>query len=494
MACSSAQAKPKFNASEVTGPCQQLIICDLDGDGLKDLVLMDDTNLSIFYQDPKRGFTREPQQTYCLEPRPCLVWAARLGGPAESLLVMTSDGVTELCFTNRTGPPTIRQIIRQATIVPEAMDAAEGTNALYLPLSVETGLRRAAVAVRGDLDRAAATQAGGDWPLLLVPAADGLQVWQHRDEWRQAQVISHAIEARLQPAVTDSGYNRSLGFDLSVGDVNGDGRDDLMVRRNNGWTNTYSLYLQQTNGRFALEPALTYADKVEPFSWLCWADLNRDGKVDLIKSVWLNESSFLPGVPSGKVLVSTYIADEHGRIPAEPQQVFRKNDWTPAVPVVDMDGDGFPDLVLGYSHIEDKEGVRKMITSKKLDYNLRFYFYRPGLGFPKEADCQRDVVIHLDRVEMQEDLPQYFGRYVKVGGDFNGDGRTDLLVRDHSDDISVYFFVSREKGFSPEPDLRFSCPEPIDEWQVADLNNDGVSALIVKLAKQKGYRIFISQK
>ena len=46
MACSSAQAKPKFNASEVAGPCQQLMICDLDGDGLKDLVLMDDTNLS----------------------------------------------------------------------------------------------------------------------------------------------------------------------------------------------------------------------------------------------------------------------------------------------------------------------------------------------------------------------------------------------------------------------------------------------------------------
>ena len=494
MACSSAQAKPKFNASEVTGPCQQLIICDLDGDGLKDLVLMDDTNLSIFYQDPKRGFTREPQQTYRLEPRPCLVWAARLGGPAESLLVMTSDGVTELCFTNRTGPPTIRQIIRQATIVPEAMDAAEGTNAIYFPLSVETGLRRAAAAAGGDLDRATATQAGGGWPLLLVPAADGLQVWQHRDEWRQAQVISHAIDASLQLSVTNPGYTRSLGFDLSVGDVNGDGREDLMVRRSNGWTNTYNLYLQQTNGLFALEPALTYADKVEPFSWLCWADLNRDGKVDLIKSVWLNEPSFIPAVPSGKVLVSTYIADEYGRIPAEPQQVFRKNDWTPAVPVVDVDSDGFMDLVLGYSHIEDREGFSKMITAKKLDYSLRFYFYRPGAGFPKEADCQRDVVIHLDRAEMQEELAQYFGRYVKLGGDFNGDGKTDLLVRDHSDDISVYFFVSREKGFSLEPDLRFSCPEPIDEWQVADLNNDGVSDLIVKLAKQKGYRIFISQK
>jgi hypothetical protein len=476
MACPSAQTKPKFTISEIAGPFQQLMICDLDGDGLKDLVLLDNTNLSIFYQDSKQGFARKPQQTYRLEPRPCVVWAAKLGGPAESLLAMTSDGVNELCFTNRAGPPAIRQIIRQATIVPAATGAAERTNAIYLPLSAETGR---------------------DWPLLLVPAADGLQVWQHRDEWRQAQVISNSIEASLQLSVNNPGYTRSLGFDFSVGDVNGDGRDDLMVRRSNGWTNTYSLYLQQTNGLFALDPALIYEGKSEPFSWLCWADLNRDGKVDLIKGIWLNEPSFIPAVPSGKVLVSTYMADEHGRIPAEPQQVFRKNDWIPAVPVVDVDGDGFPDLVLGYSHIEDKEGIRKMITSQKLDYNLRFYLYRPGIGFPNEADCQHDVVIHLDRdrAELPEGgLQQLFVCYVKIGGDFNGDGKTDLLVRDHVDGISVYSFVSREKGFSPEPDLRFNCPEPFDEWQVADLNHDGVSDLIVKLAKQKGYRIFISQK
>jgi hypothetical protein len=473
MAGPIAPARPNFNASEVAGPCQQLMICDLDGDGLQDLVLMDDTNLSIFYQDSQQGFPREPQQSYQLDSRPCLVWTAKLGKPAGSLLVMTSDGVTELCFTNRTVPPARRQIIHQATIVPAAMDAAEGTNAIYLPLSAETG---------------------GGWPLLLVPAADGLQVWQHGDEWRPVQVIGHAVVAGLQLSVTNPGYTALLGFDLSVGDVNGDGRDDLMIRHSNGWTNTYHLYLQQTNGRFALEPTLTYADKVEPFSWLCWADLNRDGKVDLIKGVWLNEPSFIPAVPSGKVRVNTYIADGHGRIPAEPQQVFRKNDWTPVVPMVDVDGDGFPDLVLGFSHIEDKEDFRKMITSQKLAYHLQFYFHRSGLGFPSEADCQRDVVIHLDRAEMQEDLPQYFGRYVKLGGDFTGDGKMDLQVRDHSDAISVYAFVSREKGFSPEPDLRFSCPEPVEDWLVTDLNHDGVSDLIVKLAKQKGYRIFISRK
>jgi FG-GAP-like repeat len=282
-----------------------------------------------------------------------------------------------------------------------------------------------------------------------------------------------------------------------VGDVNGDGRDDVIVRRSQlGRTNLYSLYLQQTNGRLALDPALTYADKAEPFAWLCWADLNRDGKVDLIKSRWLNAPSFVPGIPSGKALVSIYIADAHGKIPSEPRQVFRKNDWLPMLPVVDVDGDGYPDLVLGYFQMDSREGLRKQITARQIDYSLRFFFYRPGAGFPKEADCQRDVAIHLDRAEVPLDwgLPQNFYRYVKLEGDFWGNGKTALLVRDHSDHISVYSFVSRVKGFSAEPDLKFSCPEPIDEWQVTDLNHDGVGDVIVKLANQSGFRVFISQK
>jgi hypothetical protein len=517
----SAQAKPKFQVSEVAGPCQQLMIADLDGDGLKDLVLMDDTNLSIYYQDPRQSFTRESQQSHRLDPRPCVVWTANLGGPAGSVLVMTSDGVTELSFTNRTGPPASRQIIRQSTIVP---DAAKGTNALCLSLSLETGLRRAEVtpltnqppSAQARLDvpqgQASATQAGRDPPLLLVPAADGLQVWstlrpdsvgaaedgQPRDRWRQLQVLGHAIQNRLRPSAANPGQTTSLELDLSLGDVNGDGRDDLIVRgSNDGWTNNYSLYLQSRKpSGFALEPALTYPDKYQSHSWLCWADLNRDGRVDLIKSVWLHEPSFAPGISSGKVLVSTYVADEHGRIPTEPRQVFRKNDWSPALPVVDVDGDGLLDLVLGYSKLDNREGLRKEITAKQLDYTLRFHFYRPGEGFPKEADCQRDVIIHLDQATLLlgSSPHQYFERCVNLNGDFNGDGRKDLLVRDHGDDISVYFFDSRSKKFSPEPDLRFRCPELIEEWQVEDLNNDGVSDLIVKLAKQNGYRIFISQK
>lgn len=478
-----AHAKLSFVASEITRAGQQMLVGDLDGDGLADLVLVNDTRLSIFYQDPKAGFPAGPQQTFQLEPRSSLIWVAKLGSPVASVLAMTGDGITELDFTNRTGPPVCRQLIRQSTILSETVKA---TNAVAgLSFLAETG---------------------GGPPLLLVPAADGLQVWSAlRDagagnaagEWRKIQTIDSVIRVRQQVSALATACISSLDLDLSLGDINGDGRDDLMVRwPEPGGTNIYRLYRQQTNGQFEAEPALTYADRADAFSWLDWIDLNRDGHVDLVKGIWLNEVSFIPGVPSGKAWVGTYIADSRGRIPDRPQQVLRKDDWSPVLPVVDIDGDDYPDLVLGYVPMDSRENLRKEIVARQIDYQLWFYFFRPGTGFPAQADCERTVTIHLDRTTTPLDwsLAEDFQRCVKVGGDFNGDGKTDLLVRDHADSISVYFFISREKGFSPGPDLRFNCPEPVEDWQIADLNHDGISDLIVKLANEDGWRIFISRK
>jgi hypothetical protein len=472
LTCSIVHAEPKFQMSEVTGRCQQLIIGDLNGDGLKDLVLMDGTNLLIFYQDPEHGFTATPQLTYQLSAQPCAVCTAKLGTKADSLLVMTSDGVTSISFTYQSGTPVVQKIISQSTILPAT---SKETNAFYTPFSVKTG---------------------SGWPLLLVPTAAGLQVWQYRDGWHQAQVIENAVRAWRYPAESAPGYRNSFLLDMSIGDVNGDGRDDLMIRRQIGETNIFNLYLQQTNGLFSPEPAFRYAGKADPFSWLYWGDLNHDGRVDLIKSVWLNEASFLPGVPSGKVVVGTYFADKDGRIPSEPNQVFRKNDWIRAPSVVDVDGDGFADMVLGYTDMENRESFIREVTTGRVDYRLDFYFYQPGAGFPSSPDYRRNLNIQLERVTpfLNWNLPDELERSFTLEGDFNGDGKKDLVVSDQPDAISVYFFISRERGFSADPDVRFKCPDLIEDFQIADLNNDGISDLIVRLAKKDGFRIFISQK
>lgn len=468
---STVLAAPTFKSCQIEGMGSDILCCDLNGDGLDDLALLNGRDLSLFFQNSTQGFEREPQQRFQLDGRPSLVWPARLGKKSESILMMTSDGVTEFDFTNETSPPARREIIRQETIVPEAMDE---TNAMYFPLSANTG---------------------GEWPLLLVPVAGGsLEVWRHQDVWRQAQIITNVMDTSVTPSIQNPGYDQSFRLSLSIGDVNHDGRDDLMMMRHAGGNEIYSLYLQNTGGLFSLDPALIYTNTDDWRTTLAWMDINRDGRPDLIKSTISDEPSFVPGIQSGKVLVAVYMADQYGRIAATPTQVFRKSDWSGYLPTVDVNGDGYMDLVLGGIPIDSRDGVRNMITAKKFKLNLRLYCFRPGSGFLADPDYQRTVPVYFGRdLGWNADNRLYFDTLISLNGDFNGDGKKDLLVRDDSDTISVYFFNSRETGFSARADLEFPCPEETDWWQIRDLNGDGISDLIVKLKGQDVFRIFISQ-
>jgi hypothetical protein len=468
----SALATPRFHASEIEGPGSELVICDLDGDHYQDIVLINGLNLLVFYQDPVLGFQKQPNQRHSLGQQPAFIWPAKLGREAASLLVMTHSGVSELWFTNRTAPPTETQIIQQATVLPASM---EEPTLSYFPCSANHG---------------------SGWPLVLVPVEKGLQVWQHRQTWNQTQTLDQTVDAQVWPEPRRPGYTCWTRLSLSLGDLNHDQRDDLIVRHDlvTG-KQIYNFYRQNADGVFTAEPALTTEEKPDRNTWRCWVDINQDQKTDLLKCTWLNEAWFLPGSRSGKVLVGVYFADHQGRIPDEPQQVFRKNDWMAALPVVDVDGDGYLDLVLGHSEFDSREGIRKMITAKQLDFSLNFHFYHPTTGFPKAPDFQRRLIIHLDQhsLHLTWSRREYFERYVNLAGDFNGDGKRDLLVKDRSSQVSVYFFISRRKGFSQEPDVKFGCPEPIDRFEVADLNGDGVSDLIIKFKSQPNPRIYTSE-
>jgi len=385
---------------------------------------------------------------------------------------MTSDGVTEFSFTNQTVPPARIQIIKQETIIPESMDETNFAAHFSLAAKTRTG-----------------------WPLLFAPVAGGLQVWQHRGEWRQAQFIESAVETHLWPSVTNAGYTRAFDLNMSIGDINGDGRDDLIVRDDSAvQTEVYKIYLQNSEGLFAMAPSVVYTNKADWHVGIAWTDINRDGKPDLIKSSFLDEPFFVPGMRSGKVVVGAYLADSDGKIPTEPQFIFRKNDWSRSLPVVDVDGDGYVDMVMGHIPINSREGFRKAVTAQEVDFTLKYYFFRPSAGFPKDPDYERDLAIHFsNEFFFTEERRLYYEEFVSLNGDFNGDGKKDLLVRDRSNEISVYFFLSREKGFSKRPDLRLKCSEAIDWWEVKDLNGDGISDLIVKFHEGNGFRIFTSQ-
>jgi hypothetical protein len=465
-----ALAVPNFRSSEIKSKGSEIVFCDLDGDHLKDILLIDEPKLVIFFQDGGRGFAPNADLAYTLGDAPSVVWPARLGQDAESLLVMTHEGVAELSFAGRKCPTESKRIITQRTVIPRQL---KNPLVEHIPFSVDTA-------------------DGG--PVILIPVGRDMQLWRHQGTWRRVQSLENVLETRISAFNLGTAYDTTTEIDIGLSDINADRRSDIVVRTSDIPICNFALYTQQEGGSFAAEPTLTWTEKWD-WSWYCWLDINRDGRADLIKNDWVGEPWFLPGTLSGKVIVQIYQADARGKLPSKPQQVFRKNDWIDSIPIVDIDGDGHVDLVLGYNRFDTREGFRKAFMAKQLDFNLRFHFYKRGTGFPEKPDFQKDLMIQLDQfsIELNSGRRRYFERFVNLSGDFDGDGRIDLFVRDRSGRVSVYSFISRQAGFEQDARLSFDYAEPVSWFRIADLNSDGVSDLVMKLQRAGAFRVFVSR-
>ncbi len=129
---------------------------------------------------------------------------------------------------------------------------------------------------------------------------------------------------------------------LAVGDVNGDGQDDVFMGASRGFAPT--VYVQQTNGTFKNlpQPALDADADFEDIA-AAWADVNGDGAQDLLVGSGGNEyfgkSAFLRP--------RLYLNDGKGMLNKDTAAFAGRYVNAQVVCLVDVNQDGFPDLFLG---------------------------------------------------------------------------------------------------------------------------------------------------
>jgi len=468
----AAGAKVAFRSYELRYKPQELLFFDFDGNGFDDIVVADEPNLVFFFQDTKRGFRMNPTLNCSLAENPAVFWPAKMGNDqAESVLVMTSDGVSRLRYAGNSEPAAREKIIERPTLIPEQ---TEELRTVYFTLSARTA---------------------GPYPLIIIPTEDNLEIWQYEQGWRCAQLLETGVQEQIWGPYEGLGYRRQLKLNMNIGDLSQDGLDDLVVcQSSRGGTNKFCVYMQTGRGTFCAEPNVCFEDEWNWRTWIGVSDLNKDSSPDFVKSTWLHEPWFIPGTRSGKVLVQIFLSDSFGRLPERAQYVFRKHDWISSLPLVDIDGDGFTDITLGYALMRGREDIRKSLTAKKLDHNLRFHFFY-GNGYSDVPDCRKDVTIDTGQsgIHLTWSRRDYLQRLVSLDGDFNGDGRRDLLVKDRSNEASVYFFRSREAGFSGKADMRFRKIKSVERFVIEDLNNDRISDLVVVGSKKDMLRVFLSE-
>lgn len=209
-------------------------------------------------------------------------------------------------------------------------------------------------------------------------------------------------DGSFQPAVT----YRSDGFNavsLAVGDVNGDGKPDLVVANlsciSNCNTGTVAVLLGNGDGTF--QPAVAYSSGGYEAASVAIADVNKDGIPDLVVS---NPCMSATDCSSGKVGILLGVGDGtfQSAVSYGSGGSLQGGVVLGSVAVADVNGDGTPDVV-----VINPCGI--------------------------SSDCRGTVGVLLGNGDATFQIPVTFGSggffaTSLVIADVNGDGKPDIMV------------------------------------------------------------------
>jgi hypothetical protein len=448
---------------------------DVDGDGRQDLLAVDSIENKLYvYRQRASGFVTNADQGIALPPH--TAWVA-LGDveahPGLELLMSTATGLEYLrqnggVFDSQ--PRTLiqanQQFANRATELVASVSKRKGGTNLVIPI-ISGG--EAVLYERND----AYEWRSGERKALLP----GKTSWNTaHGEWMMGSSASRSLSIRQR--------------------VRANPEDDPSAAVEGG-NDTIQRLIKE------LEDTGSWSNHgVER------VDVDGDGREDLV--LWR-----LTGDLGMKTDLYLFRRGADGSFPAAPTQVLHCRGFPVQLgprqhlsPVGDIDGDGRCELVLVTlkTAITSSSSVVEMFVSRGVDWTLTIRTYQaPGqarvsanpkvvrsaqdaanaAGFSKSADAS----LSLRSMLPVEQGPQGF---FIVDGDFNGDGRLDVLVRRSATEWDLFPSSASGSWFDAKPAFTFEIPEE-GELELLDLNRDGLSDLVQRPWEQASVLIFLSQ-
>ncbi|MDP9230830.1 MAG: VCBS repeat-containing protein, partial [Bacteroidota bacterium] len=192
---------------------------------------------------------------------------------------------------------------------------------------------------------------------------------------------------------------------LCVGDGNNDGLDDVFIGSSKGKKS--AIFLQLSSGKFerSIQPALDNDSTYEDVD-ACWADVNNDGKMDLIVASGGNEYYGSDSIQSPRV----YLNDGNAHFNKLDHAFNNLYLTASCVAPYDFNGDGYVDLFIGarampweYGQIpqsylleNDKNGHFRDVTTKYSNELSRAGLVKSAIWFDINKDGNKDLILSLE--------------------------------------------------------------------------------------------------
>jgi len=218
-------------------------------------------------------------------------------------------------------------------------------------------------------------------------------------------------------------------------------------------------------------------------------DIDADNDEDLV--LWRISGAIL----DIKTSVMVFLRNENGKLPEKPSQILRcqgmpldvsyRNRHTSVL--TDVNNDGLMDILL--LDLKTKplsaSSFVEAVVSKGMEWVLTVRLFKKQKGYQNRADF---------KMVFTSMLPMAYGASgpVTFDGDFNADGRKDLIVRRAPTQCDIYLSSSASGFYDRKPKIQLEVP-PEGRMFVQDLNNDGISDIYLINYEKGEITVFLSK-
>ena len=421
------------------------LFADLDGDGLADLLVIDPVAKTLLiHRQHADGFSASPDQTMALPKQTS--WA--------TVADVDAHPGPELLFSTTTGLVYARQ------------------NGGVFETEFHTLIAANQVFTNFDVPVLAAPSTNDSIPVISA----GQTVIYRRNssyEWSPEPALALEVKQTTWRSAPDEW---TLGSSPA---------HYLLARQTFGVKLTNALDKEPEN-----EAVKKISDEIKHDSLMGYSrtnrlDVNGDGREDLV--LWR-----VSGRLDFKTDIYIFLRGADQKLPPQPSQILHCSGFPIPTgsthepsPFVDLNGDGVCELVLLElkNSISTPSGMLDTALTHGIDWSLTVRTFSHGM-FSRSADASLAVTAILPSGEL-EDWPLF------IKGDFNGDGRPDLVVRRNDTQWNIFCSTADGSWFAPQPAMTFEAPRN-GYVELRELRGDGLADIIWHEPNKAGVTIFMS--